>query len=176
MNLTFKWEELPRERLAYFAGYSSLLNCHRPVAWLPTGGSAVLGGLHQYLTYGGVLAGLPYGPESHERHVEYAIKHAAEIFRIAPEAVHVIPPVMLVADVSRPRNDGTMEQRKVEFLPPVCCLGLLESGEPVRDPREHGSMLAVVWFQRAFGLDDRSRIEEAFRGIPWEARAVDWRW
>jgi hypothetical protein len=143
-RIPFSWSDLAEER-SYALRAMPTKPPRFPFAQIPKGR---LGALHQYLVYGGLLCGRPERREDNSRYVERAIEDAAQLFGVRSEAVVVVPPVLIVGEVSTP---GGMT-RAVCLLPPVCSMAVFDEGPMEASEEEGGFRTAVVWFQKDFGL------------------------
>lgn len=171
--LRFSWASLPREEHSP-GGYSALFDLARFSVALSQGREAWLSSLHQYLTYGGVLAGLPLDDESRGRPVYRAVERAADLFGVSPMQVAILPPTMLSSKVRRRGEDRELTEMVVDFLPPVCSIGRFQSNTPVHDEDALGSTAIVVWFQKAFGCPEDGWVTDRLRDIDWSSVAADW--
>jgi hypothetical protein len=68
------------------------------------------------------------------------------------------------------------ERRRPVEIPPITCLADFESYQPARDPAQHASALAIVWFQDNFAMPIQPTIEKQIQGIDWDKVANDFGW
>jgi len=144
-KLPFAWADLKEER-AYSPRTSSSGGCWR-LPFDPPAGS--LAAIFQRATYGGLLCGRPERREDNETYVMDAVREAMSLFGVSG-AVQVVPPVLHVGELRRVKGPP----RPVVLLPPVCSLGLFQSGPVEPEEDEGSSRIAVVWFQDGFGLPE----------------------
>jgi len=147
------------------------MHCELP---LRSGRTITLKRLNQVMTYAGLLEGTP-NREMNDRHIEYALREAQEMY-VAGFRPHLIPP---------PRQDyyrtpGDMQRIRdfsphhiPEWLPVVQCVGSFQSGVTARNPDMHVSVLTVVWFQDEYAPPIREPALSQLRELDWESLAVD---
>jgi len=172
LPLPFSWRELPR-RECEPGGYRAI---SRPARWMATtldGRDIVLTRLHQYLTYAGVLAGLPTTDDVRAWPIEGALRLANQLFDSDPSRIAVLPPEIMVSTVVTMRH-GKREAIAVDFLPAVCSIGTFESKKPIHDTTADGSEAVIVWFQGSFGAPEAGHVTEAIRRLQWDDFAYDY--
>ncbi len=179
LELSFAWDDLPRIHLGVDAHRTRI----RTEVWsvtLQDGREIKLDSLHQFMTYEGVLCGLPTHPYYNERPISAAIEKAKRIYKADEKTPWIVPPQMQrVTVVNRAQDEierrtghRPPERREVDFLPPVCSIGLFSSEMPTPKGNGHGSALIAIWFQDAFGLPD-SYITERLRDLPWDSYSLN---
>lgn len=171
--LPFSWASLPREEQSA-GGYPALFKLARFSVLLSQGRAVWLSSVYQYLTYGGVLAGLPLDDESRARPVHRAVERAVELFSATRERVAILPPIMLTSSVRRRGPDRELADVAVDFLPPVCSIGRFQCSTPAHDEDALGSTAVVVWFQKAFGPPEDGWVTDRLREVDWNSIADDW--
>ncbi len=102
-------------------------------------------GLHQYTTYGGVLAGLP-GEKMNRGLMDDALAAArTRLFGERP-AVVLEPPLTTsrMIESSKARSDGAVGIKVARRLPAVTTCGWFNCSDVVQDKLAFGSELVVV--------------------------------
>lgn len=180
IDLPFSWDDLPRVSLG-LDGHRTRAHTEDWKIQLVSGREVVLDSLHQFKTYAKVLCGLPTHSYYHERQIVSAMEEAKRIFFSEVRPPWILAPRMQRAtvvnrgadEIERRTGHRPPEQMEVDFLPPVCSIGLFSSATPARDPGDAASSLLVIWFQDSFGLPDALAAEQ-LPELPWEERAWDW--
>jgi hypothetical protein len=170
VDLPFRWPDLPRRPCAP-GGYRSVCGDSSWETTLMTGRKVRLVELQQYLTYAGVLAGVPDSDEVRAWPIEGALRTVSAVHEVPPWQVAILPPELLVSTVTRKRSGQRIEQ-SVEFLPPVCCIGRLESKEPANMDSD-GSELVAIWFQNRYGPPEEGHVVASLQQVAWEKFASD---
>lgn len=171
LPLPFSWRDL-RRRQCEPGGYSSISAGAQWVVTLLGGREARLTALHQYPTYDGVLLGVPSTDEVRSWPIEGAIRLADELFQCEPRRIVLLPPELRVSTVVT-SSRGEPSSQAVEFLPPICSIGVFESSVPVDDSEAEGSEVVVVWFQGSFGPPEPGFVTECLQQMNWEQSARD---
>jgi hypothetical protein len=144
---------------------------------LSSGRKIELRAIHQWLTYEGLLEGIPFKDWNDDNIVSdqrEALKYCsqgAEPFLIPPQR----------RDYSRTPGDmesniqsGFYRGHEPEFLPEVTCIGIFRSHFPKpRDPNKDYSRLVIVWYQDEFGLPTDEQILAQMRSIDWDKYAAE---
>ncbi len=174
LPIPFAWADLPRER----SPARSMSSVGTAADWslaLDSGRVIRLSTLSQYLTYAGLLAGLP-DETNHASQVEWAVRKAESLHGAVPARVQILPPVLVRITV-KSRRDGGPEPVAidVDHLPHVSCVARFDSG-PVGEGDEAGSFLDVVWFQGAFGPPEPGAVTDRLKALPWDTCAQNWDW
>lgn len=128
-----------------------------------------LASIHQYLTYGGLLVGMP-DKERNDRKIE-------EILRTATADLYSLGEPFLVPPVRRPLRSGSRDlpTATYERLPDVVCKAVFHSDElNTPDFDDVYSSLVVVWFQDKFALPIDTDVQVAIEQIDWEQVAAGW--
>jgi hypothetical protein len=132
---------------------------------LPSGRRLYLKNLRQYLTYGGLLEGLPT-VEMNQRIIESLIhdnrdkRHGCDPYLIQPTERPI--------EIGRKYPFGTPSS-----LPGVVCIGWFDSHKPARSPTSDMSSLVVIWFQEDFAFPIDQEVLTSLLGIDWEKHAAD---
>ena len=139
-----------------------------------------LGSLHQYWTYGGLLAGRPderMNSSIVERTLKTAREHpllsaGAPVALIAPKIEHA--PTGLKPggiEVIRRRTGSNVGHLYYPRLPAATCIGYFLSGELKSRTEDFGSRLCIVWFQPKFALPIDQNVEREIQRVAWEELA-----
>jgi hypothetical protein len=172
--LPFSWSDLPRQACQP-GGYRAISKGSEWTTTLSDGRGIRLSSLRQYLTYGGVLAGLPLDDMARAMPIERAVSLSMETFSLQASDICILPPRMMSSRVTRmPR--GAREIRVVDFLPPVCSIAEFTSSIPVSDTDAMGSDAVVVWFQSSFGPPEDGHVTDQLRMVEWMRFGKDWGW
>lgn len=171
--LPFEWERVPVSVIAP-GGYSSLRSQCNWTCVLPDERPIRLDTLHQWHTYGGVLAGLPYGPVSHERHIQEAVEIAESIFHVDRHYVFVSMPRLYLSRIRRAPGSSGLPEEDIAFLPAVACAALLRSSTPEGLFYLGESWAVAVWYQQSFGPPEGGFVTEQLRKIPWDDCCIEW--
>lgn len=122
-------------------------------------------GLHQWLTYGGLVEGIP--TDIINRRILDRLK--GEALRYGhTEAIHIIEP----SQTELP-YDGDYRFGKPMVLPSVTCIARLSHSQPARDPKKHCSQLTLVWFQNDYAFPVDPGIQEVMKQVLWAEIAED---
>jgi len=135
---------------------------------LPSGRRLYLRELRQYLTYEGLLEGLPTAERNKQQIEQVVAKHRDKPYAGEP---YLIRPSETPIDYNR---DG----RSYPFgtpasLPAVTCIGRFDSLKPARNQSSDLSGLVVIWFQSEFAFPIDSAVVAKLLAIDWEAHAAD---
>ncbi|WP_437958154.1 hypothetical protein WME76_43985 [Sorangium sp. So ce119] len=134
---------------------------------MPSGRRLYLRELRQYLTYEGMLEGLPTVERNKEQIEELVSEHRDKPY---PGGPYLIRPTE--APIELPEDDpypfGTPSA-----LPRVTCIGRFDSLDPARDRSSHFSGLVVIWFQDDFAFPVDPAVVTQLLAIDWEAHAAD---
>jgi len=179
IELHFAWDDLPRVHL----GVDAHRTRSRTEDWnitLLDGREIRLDSLHQFKTYEGVLCGLPVHPYYNERELSAAIRKAKHIFKAEAQTPWIVPPEMqrvtvvnrALDEIEKRTGRRPPARQEVDFLPPVCSIGLFSSEVITNEVYGSRSELIVIWFQDAFGLPDSDE-SGRLREIPWANCAWD---
>jgi hypothetical protein len=145
--------------------------------------------LTQWLTYRGLLAGIPFRRMNQET-IDYALEKASAECLDGLNPVLIPPVATPVPYQARPRpspsplsGDGSSEgekqqwnSRHYETLPAVACIGHFDSGALKRPGSEPYSSLVVVWFQDRFAAPIDADVRVQIERLDWEGLAKDWIW
>jgi hypothetical protein len=125
-----------------------------------------LDSLHQSLTYGHVLLGVP---DAHRN--DTIINDLLRINAPGPYMRQVlIEPERRSVQL---QGNEMIRTKTAEFLPDVFCRGVFKS-TPLRDGRGDSSKLIILWFQANWALPIAALIVEKIKKIDWEVNAVNW--
>lgn len=135
---------------------------------LPSGRRLYLRELRQYLTYEGLLEGLPTAERNKQRLERLVAEHRDKPYAGGP---YLIRPTETPIEYKRggePYPFGTPAA-----LPAVTCIGRFDSLQPARDKRSDLSGLVLIWFQEelAFPIDPGVRAQ--LLAVNWEDHAAD---
>lgn len=120
--------------------------------------------LRQYLTYEGLLEGLPT-VEGNDRRLARLIEEYRD--RPHPGDPFVIPAAQTPIEINRRYPFGTPAA-----LPDVTCIGRFTS-DPARDRSRDCSGLVVIWHQDEFALPIAPAVLDQLRSLDWERYAAD---
>jgi hypothetical protein len=135
---------------------------------LASGRSLHLRELRQYLTYEGLLEGLPTA-EGNERMLE----------RLAAERrgkTYPDGPAHLIRPTERPvayRKGERYPFGTPSALPRVTCIGRFQSFEPTNHRAGDFSGLVVIWFQEEYAFPIDPDVTRQILGIDWDGLAAD---
>ena len=134
---------------------------------LPSGHRLHLHGLTQYLTYGGLIEGLPTTKRNKKK-----LERLIARYRDAPYPGKPY----LIRPKETPIQRNPQNTRRYPFgtpsaLPPVTCIARLESCPNKREYDLSG--LVVIWFQGEFAFPIDSEVEAELLGIDWKMHASD---
>ena len=121
---------------------------------------------YQYLTHGGLLAGMWQARDST---VEEAILIARDLFGEGDEAVALLRPRLRRLPPSTDHDPALPEAR----LPLVTTIAVFNS-EPAADDEAFRSSAVVIWFQEHFGLPADRHVIMQIVDLDWPAHARDW--
>ena len=124
--------------------------------------------LRQYLTYEGLLEGLPTAECNKQRLERLVVEHRDKPYYGGP---YLIPTTEILIEYirdGRPYPFGTPSA-----LPSVTCIGRFESFEPARDKNFDMSGLVVIWFQEEFAFPIDQAVIAHILAIDWNAHAAD---
>lgn len=168
LPLPFSWRDLSR-RPCEPGGYAAISAGAQWTTTLAGWRDVRLTALHQYLTYAGVLAGLPTTDEVRAWPLEGAVRLAEKLFHCEPTKIVILPPELMLSKVVTSRG-GKREEVTVEFLPAVCSIGTFESKTRVADSDADGSEAVAVWFQQTFGPPEPGHVTSCIQRIAWGRR------
>lgn len=135
---------------------------------LPSGRRLYLRELRQYLTYEGLLEGLPT-VEMNSRKIESLLAaHRDKPYPGEPYLIRPIEKPIEYRSDERPYPFGTPSA-----LPGVTCIGRFDSLDPARDKSKDSSGLVVIWFQDEFAFPIAPDVAERLLAIDWSAHAAD---
>lgn len=132
---------------------------------LRSGRTICLCELRQYLTYEGLLEGLPT-VEGNRRRLARLVEEYRGSHRLGDPLV--IPAAETPIELGRRYPFGTPSA-----LPEVTCIGRFTSTPPARDASRDYSGLVVIWHQDAFALPIAPAILDRLQGLDWERCAAD---
>jgi len=134
---------------------------------LPSGRRLYLRELRQYLTYEGLLEGLPTAERNKQRLERLVAEHRDKPYAGGP---YLIRPTETRVEYKRdePYPFGTPAA-----LPSVTCIGRFDSLQPARDKSRDLSGLVVIWFQDEFAFPIDPAVVSQLLAIDWEAHAAD---
>ena len=159
----------------------------KPVVWikLSDGTTILLNALDQYLTYGGLLVGVPDERINSQR-VERARSDALARFGDSCNP-HVIEPALIPFKVERqtyavssaaaaePR--GKVEEVSGQRFPHVTCIARFRCPATIDPERNEGffsySMATLVWFQDTFAMPIAPDVLALMRALEWKSVAKD---
>jgi hypothetical protein len=139
---------------------------------LDSGLEITLEGLHQEMTYAGLLEGAPdagYNALLIEGRMRTARQSSGR-----GSAAFLIPPPRRdffrePGDMSEMRSSGYVP----EWLPLVTCLGSFVSVQPARNPEMDISVLTVVWFQHEYAFPILEPALSRLLALDWRRLADD---
>jgi hypothetical protein len=132
---------------------------------LPSGRWLYLRNLTQYLTYEGLLEGLPTAERNKEILDRLILKNTGKPYEGQP---YLIQPTERFLDIGRKYPFGTPSS-----LPEVICIGRFDSLQPARNPTSDLSGLVVIWFQEDFAFPIDQEVLTKLLAIDWEKHAAD---
>jgi hypothetical protein len=134
---------------------------------LPTGRRLYLREL-QYLTYEGLIEGLPTAAGNKQRLERLIAEHRDKPYAGDPYLIRPIETTIEYKRDGQPYPFGTPSA-----LPAVTCIGRFDSFLPARNPSSDLSGLVVIWFQEEFALPIDPAVVAQLLAIDWEAHAAD---
>lgn len=132
---------------------------------LSSGRRLYLKELRQFLTYEGLLEGLPTAERNQQKLERLLAENQTNPYDARP---YLIRPMEKPIEVHRPYPFGTPAA-----LPAVTCVGRFTSLEPARDKKSDYSGLVLIWFQDKFALPIDSAVVTTIQELDWEAHAAD---
>jgi hypothetical protein len=135
---------------------------------LPSGRRLYLRGIRQYLTYEGLIEGLPTAEKNCERLEQLAAGTWDK--STAGYPVHLIRPTERPVDYP---GDEQYPFGTPSALPAITCIGRFDSLQPARDEACYYSSLVVIWFQDEFAFPIDLDVVSQIQAIDWETEAVD---
>ncbi|PQO31029.1 hypothetical protein C5Y96_11765 [Blastopirellula marina] len=132
---------------------------------LSSGRRIYLKQLEQYLTYEGLLEGLPTAERNQQRLQSLVAEHQDKPYDGTP---YLIPPVETPIDHGRPYPFGTPSA-----LPSVTCIGRFTSLDPAKDKSYDYSGLVILWYQQDYAMPIDPAVVGQIRGVDWETHAAD---
>jgi hypothetical protein len=134
---------------------------------LPSGRRLYLRELRQYLTYEGLLEGLPTAEGNKQKLARLVAEfknrpYAGQPYLIRPRET------LLDYDSPEPYPFGAPSA-----LPAITCIGRFDSLLPARDRHSDLSGLIVIWFQEEFAFPIDSGVLAEMLAIDWESHAAD---
>ncbi len=174
LTYTFAWDQLPFVHLGVDAHRTRTLTEDWTIT-LPDGREIDLNNFHQFKTYEGVLAGLPVHPYYNEQELSAGIRKATHVLKLDGQKIWIMPPtIQRVTVINRPcaeleRRTGHRqpERQEVDFLPPVCSIGLFSSQRFAPEKYVARTEAVAIWYQVAFGIPG-SDIVEKLKEFSWE--------
>jgi hypothetical protein len=121
--------------------------------------------LRQYLTYEGLLEGLPTAETNQLIVKSFKNYPKNRSYDVSP---HLIPPV------EKPLNQPHGEKYPFgtpSALPPITCIARFQSRQPTKNGNGDFSGLTVVWFQNDFAFPIDPTIIEQIESIDWDSCA-----
>ncbi|WP_433932510.1 hypothetical protein AB3662_48225 [Sorangium cellulosum] len=134
---------------------------------LPSGRRLYLRELRQYLTYEGMLEGLPTVERNKEQIEELVSEHRDNPY---PGGPYLIRPTEVPIELP---EDDPYPFGTPSALPRVTCIGRFDSLDPARDQSRDFSGLVVIWFQDDFAFPIDPAVVAQLLAIDWEAHAAD---
>src|SRR5579872_3207172 len=135
---------------------------------LPSGRRLYLKELRQYLTYEGLLEGLPTAERNKQRLERLVAEHRDKPYAGGP---YLIRPTETPIEYNRdghPYPFGTPSA-----LPSVTCIGRFDSLKPARNQASDFSGLVVIWLQEEFAFPIDPIVTAQLLEINWEKHAAD---
>ena len=135
---------------------------------MPSGRRLYIRELRQYLTYEGLLEGLPTAERNKQRLELLVVEHRNKPYYGRP---YLIRPTEMPIEYNRdgrPYPFGTPSA-----LPSVTCIGRCESLDPARDKNCDLSGLVVIWFQEEFAFPIDQAVIAQILAVDWNAHAAD---
>ena len=126
--------------------------------------------IFQYRTYGGVLNGIPFNPESS---IESAVKYVTTIFPNHQTPPRVIPPRMHRGRLIYTR-EGVEYVEDWCILPTCTSFGCFTANRPARDADEIFSSIVLIWYQDKFGLPEDPHTLKHIAELDWDPFAHHW--
>ena len=135
---------------------------------LPSGRRLYLRELKQYLTYEGLLEGLPTAERNRQRLERLVADHRDKPYEGGP---YLIRPTE--TPIEYDRDGHSYPFGTPSALPSVTCIGRFDSLQPARDQSYDLSGLVVIWFQEEFAFPIDPAVDAQLLTIDWEAHAAD---
>ncbi len=135
---------------------------------LPSGRRLYLRELRQYLTYEGLLEGLPTAERNKQRLERLVTELRDKPYEGGPYLIHPNETPIKYDWGGKPYPFGTPSA-----LPSVTCIGRFDSLEPARDANCDLSGLVVIWFQEEFAFPIEPAMVAQLLAIDWDAHAAD---
>ncbi len=134
---------------------------------LASGRRLYLKRIDQYLTYRGLLEGLPTAERNKAQLEQLINSHRDKPYSGVPYLVEPTEtPIERHSD--RPYPFGSPAA-----LPAVTCIAQFESLEPAREMHCDKSGLVVIWFQQEFALPIDPSVHAKIQQIDWRKHAAD---
>lgn len=163
--------------------YESAYHCHSSIT-LDCGPAIVLKSINQYMTYRGLLEGMP-DSDFNQRRMESAREEGRRLSvnRTAPYLIfphrrdYFRSPGDMDSIGPEAGEQGFMLSAslgfKPEWLPLITCIADFQSVSS-KNPRMDGSSLAMVWFQDEYALPIAESVLMAIKRMDWHAHAADY--
>lgn len=135
---------------------------------MPSGRRLYLRELRQYLTYEGLLEGLPTAERNKQRLEQLVTEHREKPYEGGP---YLIRPTETPIEYNR--GGETYPFGTPSALPSVTCIGRFDSLQPARDQSSDLSGLVVIWFQDEFAFPIDPTVVAQLLAIDWDAHAAD---
>ncbi|SIO56877.1 hypothetical protein SAMN05444166_5308 [Singulisphaera sp. GP187] len=135
---------------------------------LPSGRRLYLREFRQYLTYEGLLEGLPTVERNKQRLEQLVADHRDKPYAGGP---YLIRPTE--TPIQYNRNGKSYPFGIPSALPDVTCIGRFDSLQPARNETSDLSGLVVIWFQDEFAFPIDPPVVAQILSIDWEAHAAD---
>ncbi|ORJ61357.1 hypothetical protein [Geothermobacter hydrogeniphilus] len=141
---------------------------------LDSGRRIVLRKLEQWLTYSGMLEGVPdYDerlPERERKRLEKAGGCPVVVVNSRPVPV---PEDIQLPPATREKMVIPSGQKTLCTLGPVTCFARFRSNQPVHDDDCIFSELALLWFQQSYAMPIEPDILDKIKAVDWDAHARD---
>ena len=127
--------------------------------------SVIIKSIHQWMTYGGLLEGLPTDRMNKnilERLPDQIKQHCGDW------PFYILEPIQTPIEF-----DDNYIFGKPMKLPSVICIIDLTFHKAVRNPQMHGSSLIIAWFQNSYAFPIEDEIIEKFKKLAWSQYARD---
>ncbi|WP_406699853.1 hypothetical protein V5E97_13490 [Singulisphaera sp. Ch08] len=135
---------------------------------LPSGRRLYLCELRQYLTYEGLLEGLPTVERNKKCLEQLVANHRGKLYAGEP---YLVRPTETPIEYNR---DGKPYPFGIpSALPAVTCIGRFESRQPARNESSDQSTLVIIWFQDEFAFPIDPSVVVQILAIDWETHAAD---
>ena len=135
---------------------------------LITGRRLSLRELRQYLTYEGLLEGLPTADMNNRNLDRLIVAHRDKPYAGGPYLIQPIEKPIDCGNYDRPYPFGTPSA-----LPAVTCIGRFDSLQAARNRDSDMSGLVVIWFQEEFAFPIDPDVFTKLQAIDWETHAAD---